>query len=209
MFRRVSARRALVGALAALGVALAGCGTGEDAEQQAPDATESSASAGKQFNDADIAFATEMIPHHRQAVQMAELAPDRAANPTLRELAKEIKGAQQPEIDTMSGWLRDWGEPVPSADQSGGGQHDGHGMAEGHGMPGMLTEDQLAELRGASGAEFDQLFARLMIEHHEGAVTMSKDQQKNGVNDAATKLAGEIIATQQAEITELRGMLGS
>nr|MBA3798567.1 DUF305 domain-containing protein [Geodermatophilaceae bacterium] len=95
-------------------------------------------------NAADVTFATDMIPHHQQAVQMAELATDRAASPEVLEVAEEIRGAQQPEIDTMSGLLEEWGEPVPE-DMGGMGGGSG-GMGD---MPGMLTDEQLADLEAA------------------------------------------------------------
>ena len=98
MIRKTLAATALIAA-AALG--LSSCADTTDG-----------AEASSQFNDADVAFATDMIPHHQQAVQMAELAADRAGSDQVRQLAEDIEAAQGPEIDTMTGWLDDWGQEV-------------------------------------------------------------------------------------------------
>jgi uncharacterized protein (DUF305 family) len=150
---------------------------------------------------ADAMFAQMMIPHHEQAVVMADLAPTRAQDPQIIELATEIKGAQQPEIDQMAAWLEEWGVPRLAGDEA----MAAHGS---HGMSGMLTDEQLAELEASSGTDFDQLFAQLMIEHHEGAIEMA-----NAVVDSSdprvAQLAQQIIRTQEAEIEQLRPLAGS
>ena len=148
---------------------------------------------------ADAMFAQMMIPHHEQAVEMAELAETRASDPFIVELAAEIKTAQQPEIDEMSSWLTEWGMPVMTGAEAMGS----HG---GHGMSGMLTEEQLEQLAASSGAEFDRLFAEFMIEHHEGAIDMA---QAVTVSDdpRVVKLANDIIETQQIEIEQMHAFL--
>jgi uncharacterized protein (DUF305 family) len=150
---------------------------------------------------ADAMFAQMMIPHHEQAVVMADLAPTRAQDPQILELATQIKGAQQPEIDQMAAWLEEWGVPRLAGDEA----MAAHGS---HGMSGMLTDEQLAELEASSGTDFDQLFAQLMIEHHEGAIEMA-----NSVVDSSdprvAQLAKQIISTQEAEIEQLRPLAGS
>ena len=147
----------------------------------------------------DAMFAQMMIPHHEQAVVMATLAETRAASPEIVDLAAEIKGAQQPEIDQMTAWLEEWGVPVMSGDEAMG-DHGGHGMS------GMLTQDQLGQLEDASGPEFDRLFAEFMIEHHVGAIDMAEDVV-NSQDPRVAALATEIITTQQVEIDQLRAFL--
>ncbi|WP_091107682.1 DUF305 domain-containing protein [Micromonospora citrea] len=159
-----------------------------------------SASGAAAFGDADAMFAQMMIPHHRQAVEMADLAATRAADPEVKRLAAEIKAAQAPEIATMSGWLSAWGRPVPSP-----GAEMPH---MDHGMPGMMTDAEMTKLAAASGREFDRQFLTMMIAHHEGAVTMARDELSRGVNAEAKALAGQIVATQQAEIDTMRRILG-
>ena len=99
----------------------------------------------------------------------------------------------------MSGWLTAWGEPVPSPDA----MH--HDMGDMGGMPGMLTDTELRQLGAASGAAFDKLFLTLMIKHHEGAVETATTAQAQGV--AVKQLAGEIVKSQTAEITEMKALL--
>ena len=144
---------------------------------------------------ADVMFAQMMIPHHEQAVVIAELAQTRAANPEVKVLAEEIMAAQAPEIEQMSGWLQEWGAPRLTADEA----MDAHG---GHGMAGMLAPEVLDELRGLSGPAFDQRFAAAMIEHHRGAIEMAQGVV-NATNPQVAELATAIIQTQQAEIDRL------
>lgn len=160
-------------------------GSSADAEAVNPDA----------IDPADVMFAQMMIPHHEQAVVLAEMAQTRAASPGVRALAQEIIAAQQPEIDLMSGWLQAWGAPQLSEDEA----MAAHG---GHGMSGMLSAEVLDDLRAKSGAEFDQAFAEAMIEHHKGAIEMAQAVVGSANPDVST-LAKAIITTQQAEIETL------
>ncbi|MCX9192354.1 DUF305 domain-containing protein [Carbonactinospora thermoautotrophica] len=190
---------------------LAGCG-GQDQQAgpaaKAPTPPATATTPAQQFNDADVTFAQQMIPHHQQAVDMAELAETHAQDAEVKKLAAKIQAAQAPEIEMMSGWLRAWGKPVPTAMPSVG--HGGHQMPSmgGHQMPGMMTQQEMDQLMAARGAEFDRMFLQMMIKHHEGAVEMARTEQAQGANPEAKKLAGQIAASQTAEIAEMRELLG-
>jgi uncharacterized protein (DUF305 family) len=183
------------------GAGLAACamnqtehGGGHSSTSTSTTAPSTSPSADR--NDADIAFATGMIPHHQQAVEMAELATERTITPEIKSLAARIQAAQQPEIDQMTAWLKAWGAPLPA------GGHAGHGA-----MPGMMTDEQMNQLRQAAGSEFERQFIVMMIEHHQGAVEMARTELNSGQNAEAKALAQRIIEDQQAEITKMQGML--
>lgn len=206
--RRKLIRRTVLAATAGLaGLVLTACGggghdmgsMGSDSSPSAP--ASASAKAGV-HNDADVSFAAEMIQHHRQAVEMAELAADGASSQEVKDLATKIKGAQDPEIKTMSGWLTAWGEEVP-ADTSG---MEGHDMSSG--MPGMMSSEDMDKLEKASGAEFDKMFLDMMVQHHEGAIEMAKTEKADGKYGPATKLADAVITAQTAEIEQMNKMLG-
>ncbi|GAB7045431.1 DUF305 domain-containing protein [Catenuloplanes indicus] len=156
------------------------------------------ASAGT-FNDADVSFAQSMIPHHQQAVQMAVMADGRAADSEVRTLAGKIRQAQQPEIDTMTGWLTAWGRPAPSMSMDAGMHHGS--------MPGMMSDADMATLTDATGTAFDKHFLTMMISHHEGAVEMAQRELADGASTDAKTLAQKIITDQQAEITTMRTIL--
>ncbi|MFF8606650.1 DUF305 domain-containing protein [Streptomyces sp. NPDC015346] len=145
-------------------------------------------------NGADFAYTQMMIVHHRQALTMTALVPERARSTQVKKLAERIAAAQRPEIDAMEGWLEGHGGP---REQSG---HDHHTM------PGMATEEQLAELRKAKGEGFDTLFLKLMIAHHEGAVTMAAEVLGQGNNVLVEEMANDVIAQQTAEINRMRSM---
>lgn len=158
--------------------------------------SDSSAKETSERNAADVTFAQEMIPHHAQAIEMAKLATTHASGPQVKALAQKIEGAQDPEIKTMSEWLKAWGEDVPSTDK---GNVAGHGS-----MPGMMGADDMAMLEKATGAEFDSMFVEMMIRHHEGAIEMAKTEQAEGKNAEAKALAAQIEKAQTAEISEMR-----
>ena len=159
-------------------------------------------------NAADVAFATDMIPHHAQALAMAKMALTKASNPKVKSLAQRIEAEQIPEISLMSGWLKGWNKPVPDTSMGGmdmGGHNGGH--SGGMGMPGMMSAADMAKLNAATGSAFDKLFLTEMITHHTGAVTMSHTELAQGQNGDAMSLAKSIIAGQSKEITEMRALL--
>ena len=207
MSRSTSISRLTTGAATVtLALVLTACGGGADtAAPAAPAAAPSSAAAGasQQFNDADVQFAQRMIVHHRQAVDMAALAADRAQSAEVKSLAQEIQAAQDPEIATLTGFLQSWGAEVP-ADVVGG--MPGMGMG-GMDMSGMMTPEQMAQMEAASGAEFDRMFLEMMTEHHRSAVTDSQAELANGVNPDAKALAQNIIDAQTAEIDRMQQLL--
>ncbi|MET9359569.1 DUF305 domain-containing protein [Streptomyces sp. NPDC006632] len=224
--RFLARRRTLttVGAVAFLALALTACGSSSDSGSgdsatagmhHGPATTPSSGAAHSAgpFNDADVAFAQQMIPHHQQALEMARLAGGRAADPEVKNLAAAIEKAQDPEIDTMKGWLKSWGKPLPSSPASpsaSASMGDMPGMNHGSGgtggasaMPGMMSDRDMRDLTSAKGKDFDRKFVTLMIGHHQGAVAMAKDEQKKGDNPDAKRLAGNVIAAQNAEIEQM------
>ncbi|WP_240653620.1 DUF305 domain-containing protein [Streptomyces sp. AcE210] len=158
----------------------------EDAQKRKPDDSP---------NSADFSYAQMMIAHHTQALQMTELAPKRAESGQIKRLAERIAAAQGPEVGAMEGWLNSHGRERES------GGHHGH-----EAMPGMATEAQLKTLRAAHGAAFDELFLKLMITHHTGAVTMATDVLSEGNNVQVEEMANDVIAQQTAEIGRMRKM---
>jgi uncharacterized protein (DUF305 family) len=199
----ISRRVLLAGAAGAVVLALA-AGCGDDNSGDMPGmghgsgatATSAERDPGAGFNDADVTFAQNMIPHHKQAVQMADLAASRASDPEIKQLAGQIKAAQDPEIKTLTGWLTAWGRPVEPP--------QGHG---GHAMPGMMSDAEMGKLTGATGKDFDRMFAQMMIAHHNGAIQMAKDEQAGGANPDAKALAATIERTQADEVGKLEKIL--
>lgn len=183
-----------LGALASAAVlagVLVGCGSDDNG------------SSGDSHNDADIAFATDMIPHHAQAVEMAELVDGKDVDPEVQQLAADIEAAQAPEIKTMTGWLEDWDEDVPDTSTSG---MDHGGMDSSSDMPGMMSEDDMTAL-AAAGAEFQTMWLTMMTEHHQGAIEMAQAEQEDGEYEPAITLAGEIESAQSDEITLMEDLL--
>lgn len=200
--------------LGSLLLALAACG-GDDSQT----------SGGTGHNDADVAFATGMIPHHAQALAMVDMTAGRDLDPEVRQLTDDIRAAQAPEIEKMAGWLRDWDEPVPPtvrdhmhADDGMGDGMDGmdgesqkgenDGMGDGMGdMPGMMSGSDFTALANASDAEFQRMWLQMMIEHHEGAVEMAQTEQEKGAFGPALELARDIESSQEAEIEHMKELL--
>lgn len=199
---RIAAALAALVTAAALSACSSNTATTENAGHAGHD-TETATVTGQPagFDADDVAFATNMIPHHEQAVQLSALVPDRSSNPELIDLAQRIAGAQQPEIETMKAFLVQWKENPQ--DSSG---HGGHG---GMAMSGMVDDATMTKLGTLKGAEFDTLWLRSMIGHHQGAIEMAKAELANGANVDAKELAQTIIDAQQAEIDQMNKMLGS
>lgn len=172
--------------------------SGSDQSSADQDSEESDA----QCNEADVEFASGMIPHHEQAVTMSELALDQGG-PEVAALADEIQAAQGPEIDLMTQWLRDWGQEVPMSMEDM--EMEGHDMGD-MGMEGMMSAEEMQALEEAEGQEFDTLWLEMMIEHHRGAISMAETEQAQGLNPEAIDLAASIAETQAAEISQMESM---
>ncbi|MFG1698370.1 DUF305 domain-containing protein [Nonomuraea sp. NPDC049309] len=164
---------------------------GEQARTLSPDEAATAVPSATP-NAADVTYVQNMIVHHRQAVDMALLAPGRAASDQVKALADRIKATQEPEIQFMSRWLREQDQKVP----------DHHAAHEG--MPGMATPEQLEALKAAKGEDFDRMFLQLMINHHLGAIQMSKQVLTDGSHIRIEELAGDVSVTQAAEIRRMQ-----
>lgn len=200
---------ALAASALAAALTLAGCASTDNSTpgMDGPGGMSSTtaAPAGEaSFNAADQMFVTMMIPHHEQAIQMADqiLAKD-GIDPRVVSLAEQIKAAQDPEIQTMKGWLEDWGIPY---DDSMSGMSGMEGMDHGG---GMMSEDDMAALDTATGTEATRLFLEGMITHHQGAITMARTVLANGQNSDVATLAQQIIDGQTAEITTMQDILAT
>jgi uncharacterized protein (DUF305 family) len=184
--------------------ALAACGGGDDSGSAASSPSVSAETSAGAHNAQDVSFAQGMIPHHQQAVEMAELADGRAASPQVKDLAARVEKAQGPEISTMTGWLKTWDEKVPESMPG----MDHSGMEGMEGMAGMMDSADMDKLKKASGKEFDSTFLTMMVEHHKGAVEMATTEKAKGEYKAATAMAGDIVTSQNAEISEMKKLLG-
>jgi uncharacterized protein (DUF305 family) len=193
-------------ALAIVGViGLSACG--DDSSSGTPGAGDTTMApaatnpAGADFNDADVVFAQSMIPHHEQAIEMADIAldPNVVASDQVKALATRIKGGQDPEIAMMTGWLTAWGQPM-SMDAAG------HDMGS---MDGMMSSTEMDEMGAMTGTDFDKMWMELMIRHHEGAIAMAQTVKTDGQNPDVLALADQVITAQQGEIDEMKAILGA
>jgi uncharacterized protein (DUF305 family) len=151
------------------------------------------AEGATQFSDQDLMYAQMMIPHHEQAVEMAELAATRTTNSKVLNIANKIKSAQAPEIAVMAAWLGSKAQEL----------HSGHSME----MKGMLTGAEFTKLENSVDAKFDQLFVKGMIAHHEGAIEMTQSILESE-NPIVKKFGEKVVKEQTAEIEELKKILG-
>lgn len=152
---------------------------------------------GEAANAADEMFATMMIPHHQQAIEMSNLLLDKdGIDQRVRDLAQQIADAQAPEIETMTGWLQEWGVPYEPDQMHGMGQEDG-----------MMSHEDMTALEAATGTEASRLFLEQMIAHHEGAVDMANTALDGGAHPDVRTLAEHIVASQTDEVTAMRKLL--
>jgi len=191
-------KTSLISAAAAI-VVLAGCANDSGTSRIPREHGSANTSAGPSasaFNDTDILFVQVMLPHHDQAVSMSDLLlAKRGVHPEVAALARQIKDAQQAEIDTMNGWFEAMGRP-----QREGGTHHG-------GLDGMLDENQMQQLDQANSDDGQRLFLEGMIKHHAGAIEMANKEITAGQHPGAVDLAKNIATTQQQEIDVMTDLL--
>jgi uncharacterized protein (DUF305 family) len=196
------------GALAA--IAAAACATATQQSSSPSPAAQATADSGRHaYAAGDVRFMTGMIHHHAQAVLMAGWAPTHGASQAVRVMCERIVVGQRDEIVLMERWLRDRHDTVPETDTSHATMP---GMDHATLMPGMLTAEQLAQLDRARGPEFDRLFLRFMIQHHQSAVTMVDQlfaSQGAGEEETVFRIASDIYADQTTEIDRMQKMLAA
>jgi uncharacterized protein (DUF305 family) len=150
------------------------------------------------YGDADVRFVSDMVLHHAQALEMAELAPDRAGDERVQRLAERIAAGQGPEIDAMQSWLSSRG--LPPVDTAAG--HRAH-----QGMAGMASPEEMTRLVAASGTAFDRLFLELMTRHHEGALQMAEDTGPAAEHPLVVDMVSDVVVTQSVEIQRMQELL--
>ena len=188
-------RSALAPLLLAVTLTLTGCGGADTSAGSSAAASASPSAPSGPHNAADVTFAQQMVPHHQQALEMVKLADGHELDPEVKSLADGIERSQSAEVATMSGWLKAWGETVPTS------------MSEP--MNGMLSEDQMTRLRDTEGdATFQQTWLVFMVQHHQGAIPMAQSEISDGSNPEAIALAREIVRTQEQELGTMGGMTG-
>jgi uncharacterized protein (DUF305 family) len=188
---------------------------------------------------ADVCFVRMMVPHHAQAVEMSEILLDKPGVwERGRKFAEYVALAQGQEVQTMTAWLDAWERALASAQAitEGSGPrvlsdaharhddpgqaptsplpgctngHDGHGPHRESGMPGMLSRDELSQLRQADAASAQRQYLELMVSHHEGALEMARDVMETGSNDYVMSLANHVVVEQEQEIAALEDMLAT
>ncbi len=193
---RVTGARAPRTVLAATGVALAlalsACGSSDATPAAAP--ASSVQGVATTHNDADVTFVSDMAPHHSGAIAMAKLAAGQAGSAEVKDLARRIAAAQQPEIEKMKAMAAAWKVTLDT------------GSGSMKGMSGGGTDD-VSALTPLTGAAFDKEFLTRMTAHHSSAVEMARAELAQGSNPQAKQLATSIVAVQEKEIAEMRGLL--
>ncbi|WP_375386784.1 DUF305 domain-containing protein [uncultured Amnibacterium sp.] len=184
--------------LAACSTPSGGSGSHDMSGMDMPSST--STTSGSQ-NAQDVSFAQGMAMHHLQAIEMADvLLAKHGVDARVTSLAREIKAAQQPEIEEMNGWLSSWGETTVTASMGAG--HAMSGMGD-----GMMSEADMTALKDASGSTASSLFLTQMVEHHRGAVAMARTEQAAGRDPRAVALADSIVTSQTAQIADMQQLL--
>jgi uncharacterized protein (DUF305 family) len=183
-----------------IGLTLAGCSTNSTGSS---DSSSSSTSAASVHNDQDVMFTQEMRAHHQQAIEMSDMLLDKGSDvdADVVTLAKQIKAEQAPEIKTMTGWLKAWGEPTEASSMSG----MDHSSMSG----GMMSDSDMDALDKASAADAGKLYLEQMVEHHTSAVDMAKIEVDKGKNTDAIAMAKSIVSSQTEQITQMKDMLAS
>ncbi len=176
---------------------------GEETRELTPD--QAIEIADSSYSPDDVKFLQDMIPHHHQAVEMSALVNDRTNREEIRDVAGRITASQEDEIEFMTGWLTERGEQ-PTA------RTDIHAMHTTHKMAGMATPEEMAELATLTGTNFDRMFLKLMITHHEGAITMVDellDQPGAAYDPVLFEFTNDVTNDQSTEIERMNALLVS
>ncbi|MBB3600872.1 uncharacterized protein (DUF305 family) [Mycolicibacterium sp. BK556] len=226
--RIVATGAAVFAAVFAIG-ACSNSGTKETTSSSQATARSSSSAPASAHNQSDMMFAHMMIPHHQQAIEMSDMVlAKQGIDPRVIDLAKQIKAAQEPEIDQMQGWLNQWGMSGMPGMNNMPGMHgtdtatvsptssampmpmpSGSMMPGMAGMDGMMSMADMQALQNANGVEASKLYLAQMIKHHQGAITMAQGEIKNGQFTDAIALAKSIATSQQKEIDTMNQILSS
>ena len=201
----------ITGALLAGGLLLAGCTPSEQPSNKPPvpgtppPATAQAAGGEHGAEDAeptgtDQEFAQQMLAHHRQAIDLAVLASKNGESSQVKDLATRIQQGQQPEIDQIKVWLGLTGGQKPGSAPEDSGEHAD--------MPGMQSPQKMQQLSQMRGADFDRAWSQVMVDHHQGALQMARTELEEGAAPQMRQIAEKVIATQQAEIDDLKKLAG-
>ena len=198
------ASAALSTALLLAGCSPSGMSDGMSGMDHGSSSSKTPTESAAQFNAADQMFVTMMIPHHQQAIEMADIVLTKdGLDPRVAELAQQIKDAQGPEIDRMLGWLDDWGidyNPDPMVGMD-------HGSMGADGSDGMMSEEDMTALENAEATEASRLFLEQMVVHHEGAIDMARTALEDAQNPDVLALAQQVIDDQTLEIAAMQDLL--
>ncbi|MFC6088440.1 DUF305 domain-containing protein [Saccharothrix lopnurensis] len=179
---------------------LTACGGGDPTPQAAPPPTASTAAETAEFNDTDVMFLHMAVPHHRAGLEIVRLAEERDIRPDVKTLASAIKVTQLSEVDSMTQWLADWGQPESAGDTPE--------LHAGHGGDHSTSPEAIAELAATPAADFETAFLNLLIGHQHNAVEIAKLEREGGANPQAKELANRIFESRTAQIAQLLGYLG-
>ena len=152
---------------------------------------------------AEAGFVGDMMVHHAQSVEMAEIVRDRTEKPEVRSLATDITLTQQAQIGQMQGWLDVWNLSPTGKEKSMAWM--GHPM-DGP-MPGMAPREEIDRLGTLPPEKADELFLRLIIPHHEAAIPMAREIKERSGEPVVDLFAGKVVASQQAEVDNMQKML--
>ncbi|MEV8442812.1 DUF305 domain-containing protein [Actinosynnema sp. NPDC051121] len=175
---------------------LAGCGS----TPAAAPPTASTVVETNEFNETDVMFLQMAVPHHRTGLEIVKLAEDRPVRAEVKTLAAAIEVTQLSEVDSMTKWLAEWGQPEAAGDNPQ--------LHAGHGGDHSTSPEAIAELAATGPAEFEKAFLNLLIGHQHNAVAMAKLEKEGGINPQAKALAGRIFDSRTAQISQMLGYLG-
>lgn len=209
-FRRASVVVVALSAVAVAAVASAGPPSGKGGGKKPKDPPATTTTVPSQpsvtYNDADADFVAMMIPHHFQATLMSDLAPGRADDESVAALAERIGVEQEVEIGMMQNWQTWNGLDVTDAEAAYEMMLQMPMMVE---QMGMATPEELDDLADAAGVDFDRLYLELMIDHHDGALTMLTDVLIHGSDTTLEFWATDMLTAQGVQIDQMEAMLAA
>lgn len=167
-------------------------------------------------NAVDIGFCQDMSVHHRQAVELADIARVRGHSEDVRSIAYDVSTTQNGQTGRMQGWLTLWDAPAQAPGELMTWMANGHNHGDvpsqaeaedGAPMPGMATNAEIRKLSKLTGRKFDVYFLQLMLRHHQGGSAMAAYAAVYARIPAVKSLAQSMVDSQGAEMLTMKDML--
>lgn len=132
----------------------------------------------------DAQFLDKMTEHHRQGIEMAEMAKEKAKDSELKKMSAKMVKDQTKEIAQMEKWRKsDFAKESKASD-----------------LPPKMD---MSPLKTATAAQFDHQFISMMTKHHDDGINMAREAEQKATTEKVKTFAKNIVKNQTMEKEKL------